>query len=251
MNGEVSSRSLFIIRYSSFLIMAASRRNNWIWNSDALATICAVLLLVGASRSRLARPNPGDASAYHDRVRAVAASIPLRTGEWIAVDVPVPSEAIEELHPNVMISRRLRDVNTGALTTLLFEQCRDVRDLAPHYPPVCYPGQGLTLTAQEPVLLRIGDLKVTAMRYTFESNNFQNSAIVHVDNLMILPDGHFQPDMQGMERRIGADLRYFGAAEIQILHQDNSSETDQTAVSEAILRCYRPLVDCIANGVKK
>jgi hypothetical protein len=231
--------------------MSASRGNSLIWNSDTLGTLCAVLLLLGASGSRLARPKPSDADSYHQRVRAAAATIPLRTGEWIAVDVPVPTEAVDELRPNVMISRRLRNVNTGTVTTLLFEQCRDVRDLAPHYPPMCYPGQGLTLTAQKAVLLQFDNLKLTATRYTFESTSFQKGGVLNVDNLMILPDGHFQPDMQGMERRIGADQRYFGAAEIQILHQDNSSDTEQTAASEAILRCYKPLVDCIANGVRK
>ena len=222
-----------------------------ILRSDALATVCAVLLLLGAAGSRLTRPKASDASDYHSRVSRIADGIALRTGDWIGTDIPMPTEAISELKPNVVISRRLHNVNSGASATLLLVQCRDVRDLAPHYPPVCYPGHGLTLTESTPVQLQVGDMKIDSTRYTFEANNFQSAGTMHVDNFMILPSGKFQADMQGMERRIGADQRYFGAAEVQILHEDRLSPAEQTAESESIVLNYKPLIESIANGARK
>jgi len=218
--------------------------------SDAAAVVCALLLLVGAAANRLSLPRASDADAYHERVRAAAAGIPLRVGTWVAEDVAVPTESVEQLHPNVLISRRIRNVATQDVASLLLVQSRDVRYIFPHYPPVCYPGAGLTLTSQKLVPLRMGNVSVNATRYTFESNIFRRGGL-QVDNFMVLPDGTFQPDMLGMERRIGADQRYFGAAQIQIVHGDNRAESEETAVSEAILATYRPLIDAISHGARK
>jgi hypothetical protein len=191
--------------------------------SDAVATMCAVFMLIGAAKSRLERPDPHQAEPYHARVRTVAHEIPISSGDWSGLDVPVPATAVDQLRPNILISRQLRNVVDGTTVGLLLVQSRDVRDLAPHYPPVCYPGQGLTLTKQEPIVLQVDNLQIPATRYTFESNSFQADGALQVDDFMILPDGRFQPDMKGMDRRIGADQRYFGAAQIQLVHRGSSS----------------------------
>jgi len=226
-------------------------RNMMRWlGSDGPAILCAVLLLLGATRSRLSLPRPADADAYHDAVRAAAATIPLRTGNWIAEDVAVPTEAVDQLHPNVMISRRYHNGATGASASLLLVQSRDVRYIAPHYPPVCYPGAGLTLTSQTVVPVRLGRVSVNATRYTFESNAFGRGGL-QVDNFMVLPDGTFQRDMDGMERRIGSEQRYFGAAQVQVVHGDNRVESEETAETEAILAAYQPVIDAISHGVRK
>jgi hypothetical protein len=72
-----------------------------------------------------------------------------------------------------------------------------------------------------------------------------------VDNFMVLPDGTFQPDMQGMERRIGAKQRFFGAAQIQVVHSGSRAGSEETAATEAILAGYKPLIDAISHGEKK
>ena len=218
--------------------------------SDQFAIVCAALLLLGAARSRLSLPRPADADAYHDAVRLAAAGIPLRAGDWVAEDLPVPSESLEQLHPNVIISRRYHNGATGASVSLLLVQSRDVRYIAPHYPPVCYPGAGLTQTSQNKVRIRLAQISVNATRYTFESNNFGRGGL-QVDNFMVLPDGTFQPDMEGMERRIGSQQRYFGAAQVQVVHSDNRADSEETAETEAILAGYQPVIDAISHGARR
>jgi hypothetical protein len=101
------------------------------------------------------------------------------------------------------------------------------------------------------VPLKIGDRTVEATRYTFESNSFRRGGELEVDNFMVLPDGTFQPDMQGMERRIGAKERFFGAAQIQVVHSGSRAGSEETAATEAILAAYKPLIDAISHGEKK
>jgi hypothetical protein len=215
-----------------------------------LAAACSALLLFGAAAHRMSLPSPREAEAYHAHVRDVASSTPIDFAGWSAKDVGVSTEATGLLHPNVIMYRSYQHARTGGAAGLLFVQCKDVRDLAPHYPPVCYPGQGLSLTGQSRVDLSFGHTRVTATRYVFESNSLRRSGGLTVDNFMILPDGRTQPDMTGVERRIGADQRYFGAAQVQVVHHNVASSAENSAISESILANYEPLIDAIRGGVK-
>ncbi len=221
--------------------------SRWL-KSDRTAVAVSVAALAVGGAWRLSLPNPVDATAYHARVRAAAAALPLSFGDWSGADQPLPSEAIDELRPNVAVSRRYLNRKTNRSVDLLLIQCPDVRDIAPHYPPVCYPGQGLTLAGQQSVGLAVGGQAVTATRYAFQWNDFRHPDPVTVDNFMVLPDGNTRPDMTGMERRIGASQRYFGAAQVQVVYGTSIGPAEQTAITEQILRPYGPLLDVIRTG---
>lgn len=208
-----------------------------------MALCVAALALAGLAGRRLSLPRPQDAEPFHQHVREVSARLNADIGNWKAHDIPPTTETVEALKPNVFINRQYVNSATGQRMGLMFIQCRDVRDLAPHYPPVCYPGSGLTLAKQEKVQLRAGDLSMQATRYTFESNDFRRVGETVVDDLIILPDGRIQGDMSGVERRIGSWQRYFGAAQVQLVSTDVDSQAAQTHNSELILTALRPLID--------
>lgn len=219
--------------------------------SDRAATVVAAVALAAAGGWRLSLPRPADATAYHARVRAAAAAVPTTDGDWVGTDVPLPAEATDQLRPNVAVSRRYVNRTTGQAVTVLLVQCGDVRDIAAHYPPACYPGQGLTLAGRAAVTLDgtgPGGRAVAATRYTFDGDDLRRGGRTRVDNFVILPDGRTQPDMAGLERRIGSGLRYFGAAQVQVVYRSDPGPAEQTATTERVLRAYRPVLDAIGTG---
>ncbi len=224
---------------------------NWL-RSDRAAVAVAALALAAGGAWRASLPVAADAAPYHARVRAAAAAVPLSAGDWVGTDVPVPPEAVDELRPNVDISRRYVNRATGRQLSLLVVQCPDVRDLFPHSPPVCYPGQGMTLNDQTPVDLAVaGAGAVTATRYGFRWNDFRRGTRTVVDHFMILPDGTTQADTAGLERRIGARQRYLGAAEVQVVYDGAVPPAEQTADTEQVLRAYGPLLKAIRSGAER
>ncbi len=219
--------------------------------SDRAAAVVAAAALAAAGARRATLPRPADATAFHARVKAVAAAVPATSGDWVGTDVPLPVEAVEQLRPNVAIQRRYVNRTTGRTVSLLLVQCADVRDLAPHYPPVCYPGQGLVPAGHEPVSLDVGlAAAAAATRYTFEWDDFRHGDRTRVDNFMVLPDGQTRPDMTGMDRRIGAAQRFLGAAQVQVVYGTEVSPAEQTADTEQILRPYRPLLVALGSGAQ-
>ena len=219
--------------------------------SNLLATVAAVGLLMGAAADRLSLPRPSEATPYHQRIRQVAAELPSRVGDWIATEIPPPPEAVEQLRPNVLLSRSYRNVRTGRHVSFLLVQCGDVRDLVAHYPPVCYPGRGLRLTSATQSTVPAAARQIPVTRYEFESNTFTRSAQVCVDNFMILPDGRMKPDMQGMEREIGLSNRYFGAAQVQVVTEGAVAVEERNEAFMQIVGAYEPLIGAMAGGVKR
>lgn len=216
--------------------------------SDRIAIVVAALLLVGAGVNRAMLPRARDAAPFHAKVRGVSTAAPVSVGTWKGEDVPVPTEAVAQLRPNVLISRRYRDEISGRYLSFLLVQCSDVRDLVPHYPPVCYPGRGLTLGKKNAWSTTIDGLELNATRYEFESNTFQHSKLTVVDNFVLLPDGRVKKDMDGVEREIGLPNRYFGAAQIQIVYDRSVPTEERAALTRMMLTAYKPLIDAMLSG---
>jgi exosortase len=214
---------------------------------SAAAAVVVLALGIGAVH-RASLPRPSAAAGYQQRVRDAAAMVPISGPDWVGTDIPIPQDSLDALKTNVAISRRYLNRSTGQSVDLLILQSADIRDLVPHYPPVCYPGQGLVLTGSTPVTLTWRRTTVVANRYTFEWHDFRRGDPVVVDNFMVLPTGQTQPDTAGMERRIGTDYRYFGCAQVQVVYRDVMTPQERTAVSESVLAPYLPLLAVIESG---
>jgi hypothetical protein len=211
----------------------------------ALPWVCTLALLCGivADRVRLGR-NAVDPEAYHARVRKAGENIPYHFDNWLGVDVPVPGSAVKLLKPNIIISRRFEEMQTGRQVTLLVVQCRDARDILGHYPPICYPATGWTMDSSRPQDWEIGDLKIAGMSYVFNVAEQESFAKVTVDNFMLLPNGTIARDMDAVEMAAKDPRRKsFGAAQVQLVYPPNTSSVDQAKLFPVIIRMLRPLID--------
>ena len=110
---------------------------------QSLPLVAVLALFAGiAVDKRYFHTPPDDAGGYHQRILSLESQIPLHFSGWFAKDAPVPQAAAQLLHPNLMISRRYENLQTGENVSFFIVQVRDVRDILGHYPPICYPGRG-------------------------------------------------------------------------------------------------------------
>jgi hypothetical protein len=218
---------------------------------ELLWVVLSVALLVGAGVDRLSLVSPIDPAPYHARLRELKATAPIAFGHWLGQDVQESVEAAEQLHPNVFISRRYHNTVDGRFVELLLVQCWDVRDLAPHYPPVCYPGRGLTEVSSRPLDWPVANLTVNGTEYEFEATNFETDKLTIVENFMILPDGRTCRDMNEVRREIALSTRYFGAAQVQLVFQSDLSAEKRQDTCKEFIQAYKPLIDAIRLGVQR
>lgn len=96
----------------------------------------------------------------HARIDRVLASVPLRVGEWIGEERPLTPAAVELLRPNAALSRSYRRIGEPASVAVSLIHCSDFRDMAGHYPPVCYPAHGWTMASSGSELQPFGGAEV-------------------------------------------------------------------------------------------
>jgi len=218
----------------------------------AIAPVALTAALLGAALSeKLAfRLPPADAAPYHARVRDAAERLPYNIGPWLGTDTEVPPAAVALLRPNVIVSRQYQDVRTGRSATLLIVHCEDARDLIGHYPPVCYPAHGWSMKRKSEVDRKAGDRTVPVADYTFTSARIDRSGELRIDNVMVLPNGQYCRDMDGVER-LAQDRRrkFFGAAQIQMVTDAAWNDADRADLFGQILQAAEPLLLEIRSGV--
>lgn len=218
------------------------------WSAGLVAGVLLVVLgLFGA-------PPTVDASAarqHHADATRAGELVPFTFGAWVGADVPVPTSAEDLLKPNVLISRAYENMDTGESVSLLIVQCTDARDLAGHYPPVCYPAHGLEPGTAVAMNWRIAGHEIPAMRYSFSEQDVTSRSVTVVDNFMALPTGRFGRDMDEM-RRVGKDrrLRHFGAAQVQLLTSGAMSDQRRDEVFEEVVGVVVPLIEPFLGKVE-
>jgi hypothetical protein len=219
------------------------------FKKDLMAGALAVLLLGAIGAARWFGPSAADAEPYHARVRVAVEAMPMRVGTWVGEDEPLIAAAIDMLHPNVAIHRVYRDIQTGHTASLLFVQCKDARDLAGHFPPICYPGQGWQLDHQAATRWDCGPLKIDGTEYAFSYGGVAGANRILVANFMLLPDGTIAADMDAV-RRIASDYkrRFFGAAQVQIVTDARIPAQQRERMVRDLLEANAPLFQLILLG---
>lgn len=179
-----------------------------------------------------------------------AEALPIHVGDWVSEDVPVTPSAIALLRPNVVMQRRYRNLATGLQASILLVQCRDARDLAGHYPPICYKANGYQMLSCQPDPRNIQGLQLESTTYEFSSPKLATMGAMKVFDFMILPNGRTAPDMKAVYA-LARDRhkRHFGAAQIQILTDTGMSEENRTKTIDTFLELARPVIDAILSGV--
>ncbi len=173
----------------------------------------------------------------HARIERVLSNVPLRVGEWIGEERPLTPAAVELLRPNAAMSRSYRRIGDPATIAVSLIHCSDFRDMAGHYPPVCYPAHGWTLAdsgavaagspggvgsadATETTMLSldgIGEFPVRCYRFSRVGDGLVQIRMT-VFNAFILPDGSWVTELRTI--RDGASRRRLageGVAQLQLV----------------------------------
>ena len=209
-----------------------------------LAACVSAALLLGIAMDGRARDPAIDTTAYHQRVSDAAETLfPLRIGDWVGTVQPTPPAAVALLHPNVLLNRQYRNAKTGEAVTMLFVHCSDARDLVGHYPPVCYPANGLTAGSVEPRDWTIEGVPIEAMRYRFVDARLSNPSEMVVDNFMVLPRGTTARDMYSVQM-VAKDRRQrvYGAAEVQVVSNGAMGDERRNEVFRLLVGSALPLI---------
>ena len=216
---------------------------------ELITAAIAIVLLGAIGAARWYGPSAGDAEPYHERVRLAAAAMPLRIGNLVGSEEPVLTAAVDMLQSNVAMHRVYRDLETGGTASLLLVQCKDARNLAGHYPPICYPGQGWHLDRQIPTKWECGGRVIGGTEYDFSYGALGGARRIVIANFMLLPDGTVAPDMAAVHR-IASDhkRRFFGAAQVQIVSDARLPAQQRDRIVRELLEANAPLFNLILSG---
>ncbi|MFG0298534.1 MAG: exosortase-associated EpsI family protein [Phycisphaerales bacterium JB047] len=184
---------------------------------NKLAIPVALITLVVIGFVRASPQNSEQVNAYHEHVAALIDAIPIDWEGWVGHQVALPQAATNLLRPNALVARQYVHEQRGVSATLMIVQCRDARDMAGHYPPACYPGNGWLIPEDEgtPLVDVEGD---QMQRYPFHRVAGKNEREITVYNMFAMPTGFTTVSMVDV-RRLSSDYEYrmYGAAQIQIV----------------------------------
>lgn len=227
--------------------MGPTRAHRW-WS---LVPVASLLVLAGLTVDRLSLEPPEDAAPYHERVRVAVEAIPPRLGDWRAEEVPVPPAATQLLRPNVLLSRRYRNVVSGVRADFLLVQCGDARDMQAHYPPICYHNQGWRMQVSRPRDWTVDGRVFQGIEYEFTINSFDRPGTIIINNFFVMPDGQIMRDMRAVDHA-AKDLkrRFYGSSQIQVVFDVSVPQHQRDLVTEELLRMYMPVLETIRTGVQ-
>jgi hypothetical protein len=169
--------------------------------------------------------NPTDSEPYHARAKAAIEEWPktIADGDWTTSDdEALPPSAEQLLHPNCVVDRlytsgSLRVNGRLAQASLLIVQCKDSRDMAGHYPPICYPASGAPQLLSESFRLSAGGVTITGTEYQFLRRALP-AYRQSVYDFFIVPGKGFVADMNGVRSAAkNYEGRYYGAAQFQVV----------------------------------
>ena len=217
----------------------------------AMAVFPALCLaMLGAvALETMSRPTAEDADAYHAKVAAVINAIPYQIDDWVGIDEPPPREAISLLRPNTIFSRRYENFVTGERVSVVLVHCRDARDLAGHYPPICYPAHGWTQVQATAATRPLDDRRLELMSYKFTRDRTAGRSQMLVDNFLILPDGRIVSDMREVRRAAGNYARrIYGAAQVQVVHYGQVPDERRERAFQTLVTPMRQAIETIRVG---
>ena len=214
-----------------------------------LPILATLVLLAGVVVEGLARPNPANSEPFHRRVREASKGIQTTIADWHGVDVEVPPAAVALLRPNVILQRRYTNRKTGRRADFLLVQCQDARDMAGHYPPICYPSHGWNAAGTEPAQWKVEGRSITGVEYYFTRLHDGRDVGCYVRNLIILPTGNLVRDMDQVRAAASDYLRqFYGAAQIQVVIDADVPGAERDEIFAELIGPHLSLLDVLMSG---
>lgn len=213
----------------------------------AVAQMMSFILLLGVGVEKIVMRMPAqDPTPYHAHVQEQSLEVPAVIGDWVGVDCPISTATISILKPNVLISRQYVNVRTGQNASVLLVQCADRRDLIGHYPPVCYPGQGWSVTSDKHVNIQVKNSLIPMLEYKMVKPGSNNDERMVVSNFMIVPNGRFVRDMKGLREGSSYKIQnLFGAAQMQVVVPVYLTANVREQIYRELVTGYWPLIQSI------
>jgi hypothetical protein len=216
---------------------------------NRLAPVLSIAVLLAVAVVTMARPQAQDAEPYHERVRYAVDNVPRQIEGWLHQrDDRVPEAAQRLLRPNALLSRVYHDLDTGNNATFVIVHTKDARDMIGHFPPACYPRAGWTLESQAPRTWQVDGRTFEGVRYHFVFNRPGQPLHMTVDNLLVLPGGHFARNMGEVIRLASDQTRhFFGSAQIQLITDGRFTEEERDDTFKTIIGANFHLFDALTE----
>jgi hypothetical protein len=222
-----------------------SGKSSWIQRAAMAASIA---LLCGAGLDSTHFHAPPDAKAYLHKVKAAVEAIPLNIGPWQGQDGAPSLETVQMLHPNGIIERQYRNIDTQATVSFLFVDYEDARDSLGHYPPVCYPGQGWLMQSAVAKDWKLANMTIHGTEYTFGQDLFDSYGSEIVDDFFILPGATTARDMEAVKDAVAnLDRRFYGVAQVQLVFPSAYSRQQREQIFSEILEQMEPVIGAIQD----
>jgi hypothetical protein len=210
-------------------------------------------LLGGLATETLSRPRPRDADRFHADVYAACQAIPVRIGAWRGVELKAKPAAMKLLRPNAIVYRQyFHEDRPGRAVDFLLVQCRDARDMAGHYPPVCYPAHGYTTIEgleRVPAEWHVAGRTITGVEYGYTRMDEGRPTSCVVSNLLVLPNGRFAQGMSEVKEAAADYLRqFYGAAQVQVVMDATVPLEERRKIVAEFLGAIVPVLDVLSSG---
>jgi EpsI family protein len=181
----------------------------------AAATAVALLLVSGGAYRLLAGYLNRPTDSVPMPRGTLSKAFPLRIGEWQGKERPVEEAVVKGADCDDCVSRTY---SRGAESVQLWVAYGvRARDLMPHRPEVCYPGNGYTLEDSRSLELPIGGgQRLECRTYQFSRGGFSAGQMTVLNYYIV--DGQYSPDvslLRSKALRGSAGIRYM--AQVQVV----------------------------------
>lgn len=219
------------------------------------APVASALLLAALTGIGTLRPStPEGLDGYVASVVAAIDDTPYRIGSWTGRDLTAPpTEAVDMLKPSRVLHRGYRHDGGRDEVRLVIVHCPDVRDLAGHHPPNCYPATGWTEGPAETFQAAAFGASQTFAVHRFERSEGGTRHSITIASGFIVP-GDRADVLPGMAelRSVSENRRRtkLGAAQLQIIIDQDAGQDEIREVVETFLPALEPVVRRVTEGVE-
>ncbi len=211
----------------------------WMYAAPALCVAILLTLLVQWRQSDIG----SGVTAYHVQAAAAVARMPMTFEGWQGQVVDLAAPAIRLLKPNAYYSVRFTDQASRRSFSVSLIQTRYARDMAYHFPPVCYPASGWQLGQTREVRWRAQDGAIDGQEYQFWRIAGDGVYQIRVENFFIMPEGQTQATPGDMTDRNKAPwLDPWGATQVQFIFDGSFSSAERRSLVENFVAQVAPVI---------
>ncbi|NLE29725.1 MAG: EpsI family protein [Phycisphaerae bacterium] len=160
--------------------------------------------------------------------------IPLDIGNWQGRDIPLDKAVVQAMAVDDYINRSYTHYPESQKVELFITCGERVRDLMPHRPEVCYPGNGWLLRSSEKKLLRMDDGWSFECRILHFDRGGLSDTRMTVLNYYVV-DGRYVPDLSAIRSTMWRNYKSMGyMLQVQVACESSQSHLGENATDLAV-----------------